>query len=291
MNNTLRQALLDGERTGSRYVLRTPRGLPAGTVGVHQGARAGSSLEFKEHRDYEVGDDLRHIDWNAFARSDHLVVKLFHEEVTPHLDLIVDGSRSMALGDNAVKSHAAAALAGFFAAAASNAGFSHKVWLAQDGCALLAGSGGRPAAWELPAFDFRGSPADSFTRRPPSLRPRGVRVFISDLFWPGDPLHVLAPCAERGTALVVVQLLAADDARPPERGNLRLRDMETERTWEMLVDDPAVDRYRQALDRHQEIWRTACRQTGAFMTVLVAEELMKSWRLDDLIAAEFLQVM
>ncbi len=302
MNNPLRPSLLAGERAGARYVLRTPRGLPAGTVGLHQGARAGSSLEFKEHRDYEVGDDLRHIDWNAYARSDHLVVKLFHEEVTPHLDLILDGSRSMALGDSRLqlgaeapkppaKSAAAMALAGMLAAAAENAGFSHRVWLAQDGCALLGGSGGRPDAWELPAFDFRGSLGDAFARRPPQLRPRGIRFLISDLFWAGDPLHVIAPCAERGTALVVIQILAAADDQPLERGNLRLRDVETERTWEMLVDDPAVDRYKQALERHQELWRTACRQAGAFMTVLIAEEFLESWRLDDLIAAEFLQVM
>ena len=107
MSEALRHSLLAGELAGSRYVLRTPRGLPAGTVGLHQGARAGSSLEFKEHRDYEPGDDLRHIDWNAYARSDHLVVKLFHEEVTPHLDIVLDGSRSMALTGSA---KAAAAL-------------------------------------------------------------------------------------------------------------------------------------------------------------------------------------
>ena len=97
MSDDLRQALLEGERAGGRYALRLPRRLPVGVAGGHQGARAGSSLEFREHREYEPGDDLRHIDWNAYARSDQLVVKLYHEEVTPHLDIVLDGSRSMAL--------------------------------------------------------------------------------------------------------------------------------------------------------------------------------------------------
>jgi uncharacterized protein (DUF58 family) len=290
MEQPLRQSLLDGERAGSRYALRTPRGLPAGMVGLHQGARAGSSLEFKEHRDYEPGDDLRHIDWNAYARSDHLVVKLFHEEVTPHLDVLLDGSRSMALAGSA-KAAATLGLAGFFAAAADNAGFSHRVWLAQDGCAQLTGSAGRPDAWEVPTFDFRGNVADAFHRRPPQLRPRGVRILISDLFWPGEPLHIVAPCAERATALVVIQLLAAADVQPPERGNLRLIDAETAQPWELLVDEPAIERYRAAMERHQQLWRNACRQAGALLISVVAEDWLRDWRLDELVAAEFLQVM
>lgn len=290
MDNSLLQSLLDGERAGSAYALRAPRGLPSGMVGLHQGARAGSSLEFKEHRDYEPGDDLRHIDWNAFARSDHLVVKLFHEEVTPHLDVVLDGSRSMALAGS-VKAEAALGLAGFFAAAAGNAGFSQRIWLAQDGCRQLHGCHGRPSSWELPKFDFRGSPAEAFRKRPPQLRPRGVRLVISDLLWPGDPLSIIGPCAERATALVIVQLLAAVDADPPERGNLRLIDSETDQPWELLVNDAAIERYRATMQRHQQLWQAACRQAGAFLTMVVADELLSHWRLDELVAAEFLQVM
>ena len=197
MSESLRQSLLNGELAGSRYVLRTPRGLPAGTVGLHQGARAGSSLEFKEHRDYEPGDDLRHIDWNAYARSDQLSVKLFREEVTPHVDVVVDASRSMALEASA-KAQATVALAAFFATA---------------------------------------------------------------------------------------------DAQPPERGNLRFIDAETEQPWEMLVDDAAIERYRASLERHQQLWQTACRQAGAILAAVVAEDWLRDWRLDELIAAEFLQVM
>src|SRR5579864_8079240 len=97
MEESYRQYVLEGERAGSRFALGVSRRLPQGRAGLHQGGRAGSSLEFKEHRDYQAGDDLRHIDWNAYARSDQLAVKVFHEEVNPHLDLVVDGSRSMAL--------------------------------------------------------------------------------------------------------------------------------------------------------------------------------------------------
>src|SRR5262249_19380726 len=116
MNAALREFLSKGEQAAFRYALGIPRNAPVGMVGSTLGQRSGSSLEFKDHRGYEPGDDLRHIDWNAYARSDQLTVKLFREEVTPHLDIVVDGSRSMAL-EGTPKAGACVALAAFFATA------------------------------------------------------------------------------------------------------------------------------------------------------------------------------
>src|SRR4051812_9725171 len=89
--------LQEGAAAAQRFALAMPRVGPANRTGIAMGARAGSSLEFRDHRGYEPGDDLRHVDWDAYARSDQLTVKLFREEVTPHLDVLVDGSKSMAL--------------------------------------------------------------------------------------------------------------------------------------------------------------------------------------------------
>src|SRR5215218_7661101 len=94
---TARDHLREGEAAARRFVLATPRGGPANRAGTAFGARAGSSLEFRDHRGYEPGDDLRHVDWAAYARSDTLTVKLFREEITPHLDVVIDTSRSMNL--------------------------------------------------------------------------------------------------------------------------------------------------------------------------------------------------
>jgi uncharacterized protein (DUF58 family) len=290
MPATHREFLREGEQAGARYALAAPRRVPLGMSGMHRGARAGSSLEFKEHRDYQPGDDLRHIDWSAYARSDQLTVKLYHEEVNPHLDLVLDGSRSMAL-EGSAKAQAALSLAALLATAAANAGYAHQVWLARDGTAAVLGGNGRPSDWEEIAFEFRGSPADAFARRPPAWRPRGLRVLISDLLWPGDPLHLLGPCVERATALAVIQLLAEADVNPPEGGNLRLVDVETDQVKEVFVDGAVVRRYREALARHQQNWHEACRQVGATFVTLVAERFVRDWRLDELVAAEFLKVV
>jgi hypothetical protein len=116
-------------------------------------------------------------------------------------------------------------------------------------------------------------------------------VLVSDLLWPGEPLHLLGPCAERATALAVVQLLAEADANPAAQGNLRLVDVETDEVKEVFVDAAAVRRYREALTRHQQNWHEACRQVGATFVTLIAERFVRDWRLDGLVAAEFLKVV
>src|SRR4051812_37745606 len=133
MPSAAMQHLAEGERAGARYALGVPRHAPAGVAGTTLAERAGSSLEFKDHRDYQPGDDVRHLDWGAYARSDQLVVKLFREEVTPHLDLVLDASRSMDL-EGTRKGEAALGLAGFLVAAAGNAGYSHSAWRLAGGC-------------------------------------------------------------------------------------------------------------------------------------------------------------
>src|SRR3984957_3029005 len=67
--------------------------------GGRKSKRRGSSLEFADHRNYSVGDDLRHIDWNVYGRLDKLFLKLFLEEEDLHIYSLLDTSLSMDFGD------------------------------------------------------------------------------------------------------------------------------------------------------------------------------------------------
>jgi uncharacterized protein (DUF58 family) len=285
-----RDYLSEGELAGQRYVLGLPRHTPRGATGLALGQRAGSSLEFRDYRDYQIGDDLRHIDWNAFARSDQLSVKLYREEITPHLDLVLDTSRSMAL-EGTVKERATLGLAGCLATAAANAGFGCAVWLLADEIRLLPNGNAPPALWGKFELNHRGSPAAMLARGVPAWRPRGVRVLLSDLLWVGDPLLTARPFTECAAAAAVIQLLADSDVNPPEDGALRLIDAETEQMREIQVDAAIARRYREGLARHQQNWHQACRGSGAIFTTVNAEALLNDWRLDELISAEFLRLV
>jgi uncharacterized protein (DUF58 family) len=66
--------------------------------GMHRSPYAGYSVEFAQHRAYAPGDDLRHLDWKVFGRSDRLVVKQYQQETNLDLHLLLDVSGSMAYG-------------------------------------------------------------------------------------------------------------------------------------------------------------------------------------------------
>jgi len=289
MNDAYRQYLMDGERAGMRYTLSVPHNAPSGVTGEQMSNRAGSSLEFMDHREYQPGDDLRRIDWSAYARSDKLTVKLYREEVSPHLDLVLDGSRSMTL-DKSAKVQAVLGLGAVFAAAAANAGYSHCAWMTREGCERVGNGSDSPSVWEQIAFDYRGNPAESFTRLPPVWHPRGIRILLSDLLWLGDPMLTLWHLADRAAAIVVVQVVAKADVEPPERGNIRLVDSETDEVMELFLDGVAEQRYREAFARHQQNWHRAAKQVGAVMTTVTAEDLVRDWDLAELVATEILKV-
>lgn len=289
MNDIQRRYLIAGEQAGSRFALAAPRRVALGAGGVHLSNRAGSSLEFRDHREYQPGDDLRRIDWSAYGRTDKLIVKIYREEVSPHVDVVIDGSRSMALEDSA-KLEAALGLAALVASAASNAGFSHCAWLAGEACLRVEGGTDRPSGWPPMNFDYTGNVEESFARNKPAWRRQGIRVLISDLLWLGNPLVSLQSLSRDAAAVFVIQVLASVDAAPQNRGNQRLIDSETGQVRELFIDAAALERYHNALDRHQQNWRAGCRQVGATMVSVVAEDLVRDWEVDELIAAEILTV-
>ena len=286
---TAREQILEGEAAARRYTLALPRGGPVNRSGPALGSRPGSSLEFRDYRGYEPGDDLRHIDWNAYARSDQLSVKLYREEVTPHLDLLIDNSRSMALAGTA-KAHATRALAGLFSSAAENAGFSHAGWLLGAEAQHLGSRQRQQASWDGIAFDSAVSPAASLAGAAAQMKPRGVRVLLSDLFWLGEPGRVVRQLSDRAACVVVLQVLAEVDVQPPHSGHLQLIDSETGDVREVRIDAARIQRYRDNLTRLQGHWHDACRSAGAVFATATAEDLLRDWRLDALVAAGVLNV-
>ena len=275
MEPHIRESLRAGEQLGLRYALQIPQVAASGWTGSRSGRRAGSSIDFQDYREYQPGDDLRFIDWGIFARSDRLTIKLFREEVTPHLDLILDGSRSMNLEDTA-KAGAVAQLAALLATAAANAQCTQAVWLSGEGFQRLPNDTLTPSAWDRLELESKRTPDQSFEIMPPKFRRLGVRVLVSDLLWPGEPVQLLRRLREGAAALFVVQLLARDDATPPEHGNLRVVDCETGAESEIYIDSAVTKQYSENLAQLQQSWADACRQCGAHMTTIIAEDLENS---------------
>ncbi len=271
MTEGIQDWLLRGWNLGTRFVPAWPTNAPRGLSGSRLGRQPGESLEFVDFRDYEPGDDLRKLDWNAYARSDALVVRVFREEVTPHLDLIVDASASMAVREG--KLRATLLAAGLLAGAAANGNFSTRAFQIRDTCREIEGSSSQPQTWNLHPLDGREDAGEALIQAPPRLQPRGIRVFISDLLFAGDPEMVTAVLAEQASAAAVVQLLDEPDRQPPEYGTVRLVDSETGRTHELFVDATVRRRYCSRLENHTRQWEAACARRGLRFAPLDAESL------------------
>ncbi|MAE61076.1 MAG: DUF58 domain-containing protein [Planctomycetaceae bacterium] len=74
-------------------------------TGLHRSPYQGQAVEFAEHRQYTPGDDLRHLDWKVFGRTDKLYLKRYQQETNLDLILLVDGSGSMDYGSSTRSGH------------------------------------------------------------------------------------------------------------------------------------------------------------------------------------------
>src|SRR6187200_2530666 len=101
-------------------LMRSP--VRGGLKGGRRSVKRGQSVEFADYRDYSLGDDLRQLDWNVYARLEKLFVKLFVEEEDVTITLLIDASASMASGTPAKLLFAkrAAAALGYIALASED---------------------------------------------------------------------------------------------------------------------------------------------------------------------------
>lgn len=249
-----------------------------GRSGVQAGTLAGVSLDFSDYREYHPGDDLRNLDWQVYARSDKLTVKLYHEEISPHVDLLVDVSASMDLPGTR-KAEAGLALAALISEAGDNAGCSRSVWRISDRVAPFAEGRLSPAGW--PEWSFTGSQAGAALAGSGGWRPLGIRVLISDLMWDVAPTHILRVLSDKAALVLVVQVLAASELNPPEAGRYRLDCVETGETFDLRLDAGIRQRYLDLLAEHRASWEEACRQTGAVLARTTAENLLETWRIPE----------
>ena len=86
----------------SRLELRARHIVEGFLSGMHRSPYFGQSVEFLQHREYAIGDDLRHVDWKVWARQDRLYVKQYEEDTNMRCTLLVDVSNSMRYGNGAL---------------------------------------------------------------------------------------------------------------------------------------------------------------------------------------------
>jgi len=243
-----------------------------GSSGAWQGLNQGSSIDFQDHRAYAPGDDPRHLDWAAYARTNHYTMKLFREEVSPRLDIALDVSGSMALtrpkeSRSLDLLHLVLSLAlhdgiGLRLYAAHSAG----QWRRLDTQAAL-------ALQALPLFNFTATD-DQAARLPLTeipWRAGSLRILISDLLVPQPPERELAGLsADHGRVVILAPYLQAE-AEPDWNGNLELHDCETRQVRQQRVEPYLLSRYRKSYRRHFDLWQEEARRRGVPLARISSE--------------------
>jgi uncharacterized protein (DUF58 family) len=222
--------------------------------GERKSKRRGSSVEFADHRNYTVGDDLRHIDWNVYGRLDKLFLKLFLEEEDLHVYSLVDTSLSMDFGDP-TKLHYAKQVA---AALAFVGLVNHdRVMIDTFSTQLDAGMPsvrGRSQMWRVVQYldNLRASGSSNLTSAARSFAikhaGKGIVVVISDFLDKHGYEDALRYLLARNMDIYVIHVLSREEVEPELVGDLRLVDAEDEDVAEITVSAPLLKRYKDTLN-------------------------------------------
>lgn len=248
-----------------RLSLLSRRSFRGRVKGERRSPRKGISVEFSDYRPYGVGDDLRYVDWNVYARLDRLYLKLFVDEEDLCLHLLVDASASMGFGEPSKLDYSAR-----LAAALDFVGL---VGLERVGVGVVRdrmAEGFNPARGRtqaIPLMDFLGrlraggstSLNEGLAAYALRSREAGLAVLVSDLMDPSGYERGLKALLERRFDVHVVHVLAADEMNPAFGGDLRLLDAESDEERDLTLDAEALrgyhERLRTFLDRAEQFCR------------------------------------
>ena len=254
---------------------------------LHTGGRrsraVGSSIEFADHRRYSTGDDYRHIDWNVYARSDALFVKVRESEETLPVHLFLDTSASMGYGRRTPFDTGRAVLAALGWATLAAADLLHAATFGSGLETVFPPTQGRGNAARFIEF-LDGLGPQGSTRMVEAVRayvarghPHGAAIVASDLLTP-HATTALGMLAERGHEVTVLHILAPETLRPDFAEETELRDVEGGVSIEVYGDGELLDAYRQTVAAWLDEVRRFCHQRHVRYVPLEA-----GWPVDDIV--------
>lgn len=248
--------------------------------GERRSKKRGESVEFADHRPYVSGDDIRHIDWNVFARLDHLFLKLFLEEEDLSLHLVIDCSASTDAGEpnKFLFMQRLAAALGYIGLVNLNRvainAIGDRLPVPEGGGRGVGSPSSDAAAPEQTAGlvssirDLRGKRrltdmcaylcsvqpggqtrfTDACKRIALTRRGKGVMIILSDFFVKEGYETGLRLLKGHGYDLYAIQVLSPQEMDPTIGGDLRLKDMEDGDLAEVTITAPLLKKYKQTLN-------------------------------------------
>jgi uncharacterized protein (DUF58 family) len=249
--------------------------------GLHRSPDFGFSQEFAEYRAYSPGDDLRHVDWNVFARTERAYLKRYRGETNSQLTVLLDASNSMKFTSHGVSKmdyarYIAASL--FYLAIQDQRDAAGLIVFDDEIRSYIRPStrqgqlvrllSGLEHAEPHARTDFA-KPLHHFQQ---FLRRRGIVVFISDFYESAEQIvRTIEPLRFHGNEVVLFHVLDPKEVRPEIREPATLIDLETQEHME-VTPEYARDDYRKKVEAHIEALRDKTRGSGMDYCLLMTDK-------------------
>lgn len=249
-------------------------------AGLHRSPNFGFSQEFAEYAAYTPGDDLRHVDWNVFARTERAYLKKYRGETNTLLTVLLDASNSMKYTSHGVTKmdYARYAAASIF--------YLTNV-LQRDAAGLIVFDDElreyiRPSTRQgqlhrlLSALEHAEPRARTDYGKPihhfqDFLRRRGFVVIISDFYeQPNVIVRTLEPLRFHGNEVILFHILDPQEILPKLNAPSTLIDMETQETME-VTPDYARNEYREKMQAHLQALHDRAQGAGMDYHLMVTD--------------------
>lgn len=250
-------------------------------AGLHRSPDFGFSQEFAEYRAYTPGDDLRHVDWNLYARTERCYLKRYRGETNSQLTILLDASNSMQYTSGPPKKidYARFIAASLFYLAIRNQRDAAGLIVFDDEVREYIRPSTRPGqltrlfaglerAEPRARTDF-GKPLHHFQN---VLHRRGIAIVISDFYEdPETVVQSVAPLHFHGNEVILFHILDPQEIRPTLKSSAVLIDLETEHKMD-VIPEYVKTTYRARVDAHIDVLRTRSRSAGMDYQLLVTNQ-------------------
>ncbi|MDQ1452909.1 MAG: hypothetical protein QOK38_2775 [Acidobacteriaceae bacterium] len=250
-------------------------------AGLHRSPDFGFSQEFAEYRAYTPGDDLRHVDWNLFARTERCYLKRYRGETNSQLVVLLDASNSMQYTSGPPKKmdYARFIAASLFYLAIRNQRDAAGLIVFDDEVRdyvrpstrqgqLARLFAGLEQAEPRARTDF-GKPLRHFQEL---LHRRGIAIVISDFYEePEKIVRAIEPLRFHGNDVVLFHILDPEEIRPVLKGPALLVDLETDQKIEVIPEYTKTT-YRVKMEAHIEQLRSRTRGAGMDYRLLLTDQ-------------------
>lgn len=252
----------------ARLRLLARRRFAGAAGGARRSTRKGQSVEFADFREYVPGDDVRRIDWSAYARLEELVLRLYVAEEDLSVYLLLDTSASLGVGDPP-KLETAARLAAALAYIGLSGSERVGVVPFADGMGTpMAPTRGKARIGRVLRFldELEPSGETNLARAVETFlarRPRpGLVILLSDLLDPGGYERPLDRLVGQRHEPVVFHVLDREEVDPTPGGDFTFVDAERGGTVDVSLDARAIAAYRRRVAAFVEGIQAYCRRRG-----------------------------